>query len=63
MNFIISINRGEGFKNRWPITFPNILNLQGYVEKGDNKIFDLVGIVKRMIDNNGNEYYMSIYYI
>ena len=62
MNFIISINRGEGFKNRWPITFPKILNLQGYVEKGDNKIFDLVGIVKRMIDNNGNEYYMSIYY-
>ena len=61
-NFIISINRGEGFKNNWPIVFPNVLNLRGFIEKGNNMSFDLVGIVKRMTDNNGSEYYMSIYY-
>ena len=63
-NFIISINRGEGFNNESNIQFTETLNL---FEKVDNKKesyfnFNLIGIVKRMKDvNKGEDYYISIY--
>ena len=63
-NFIISINRGEGFKNESNIIYPEILNLFQKIEKNDSYCnFNLIGIVKRMKDlNKGEDYYISIYY-
>ena len=61
-NFIISLNRGEGFRNQNNINFPLILDLSQKIEKKDSYYkFNLVGIVKRMVDNKGTEYYISIY--
>ena len=61
-NFIISLNRGEGFKNNTKIDYPMVLDLSNIVEKKDsNSKFNLVGIVKRMVDGNLNEHYCSIY--
>ena len=61
-NFIISLNRGEGFINQNNINYPLVLDLGQKVEyKKSYSKFNLVGIVKRMIDNKGAEYYISIY--
>ena len=62
-NFIISINRGEGFKNESQIIYPMNLDLRGKIEKKDSfSNFNLIGIVKRMKDyNKGTDYYISIY--
>ena len=38
-----------------------VLDLSNIVEKDSKSRFNLVGIVKRMIDKKGNEYYCSIY--
>lgn len=60
-NFIISINRGEGFRNSYTFEFPMYLDLSGKVEKKDSYFtFNLVGIVKRIVNNKGEEYYISI---
>ena len=61
-NFIISLNRGEGFKNQNNINYPLVLDLSQKIEKKDSYFkFNLVGIVKRIVDNKGSEYYISIY--
>ena len=61
-NFIISLNRGEGFKNNAKIDYPMLLDLSNIVEKKEsNSKFNLVGVVKRMVDRKGNEYYCSLY--
>ena len=61
-NFIISLNRGEGFKNKSNINVPLLLDLTGNIEdKGSNMKFNLVGIVKRMANDINDEYYISLY--
>ena len=61
-NFIISFNRGEAFKNQEDVKFPTFIDLTGHIEKADsNKKFNLVGIIRRLIDEKGSEYYISIY--
>ena len=72
-NFIISLNRGETFKNEEDVNFPLYLDLRGKggddkklkynkVEKSDSFMtFNLVGIVRRLVDEKGSEYYISIY--
>ena len=64
-NFIISINRGEGFKNQKEIYFPINLDLnkgKAKVEKSSSfSEFYLTGIIKRLINKRGKEYYISIY--
>ena len=61
-NFIISLNRGEGFKNDVDINYPLFLDLEGKIEKQDSyKKFNLVGVVKRLIDDRDSEYYIAIY--
>ena len=57
---IISINRGDGYKIKSAINFPMVLNLQGVVEK-TLPFYNLVGVVKRVIDNKNEEYYISLY--
>ena len=60
-NFIISLNRGEGFRNRSYVNYPIQLNLSGKIEKpGSCCVFNLVGIIKRMVTDKGEEYYVSI---
>ena len=60
---IISINRGEGYKNEAYIDIPMNLNLQGNIERTDSPIlYNLVGIVKRKKDDKDKEYYISKYY-
>ena len=64
-NFIISINRGEGFKNESNIIYTETLNLGDKIESKNDSYynFNLIGIVKRMKDvNKGEDYYISIYY-
>ena len=64
-NFIISINRGEGFKNESNIIYTESLNLSDKIESKNDSYcnFNLIGIVKRMKDvNKGEDYYISIYY-
>ena len=62
-NFIISFNRGEAFKNQVNVNFPPFLDLAGNIEKGDSFMkFNLVGIIRRLIDEKGSEYYISIYF-
>ena len=61
-NFIISLNRGEGFKNNTKIDYPLVLNLTDIVEKKDSySKFNLVGVVKRMVDVKMGEYYCALY--
>ena len=61
-NFIISLNRGEGFRNQTIIDYPLVLDLTQKVEKKDSYCkFNLVGVVKRVVDNKGAEYYIAIY--
>ena len=61
-NLIISLNRGERFKINTPINYPTFLDLSNIVEKKDSySKFNLVGVVKRMVDNKGNESYCSLY--
>ena len=60
-NFIISINRGEGFRNTSAFNYPIFLDLDKKIEKPDSFFrFNLVGIVKRIVTDKGEEYYISI---
>ena len=62
-NFIISLNRGEGFKIQADVNFPLFLDLGGKIEKADSFMkFNLVGIVRRLVDEKGSEYYISVYF-
>ena len=61
-NFIISLNRGDAFKNEVEVDPPLFLDLGGKIEKADSFMkFNLVGIVRRLVDEKGTEYYVSIY--
>ena len=60
-NFIISINRGEGFRNTMNVQFPLVLDLNQMIEINTNSKFNLVGIIKRIVDNKGFEYYIALY--
>ena len=60
-NFIISLNRGEGFRNTMNVQFPLVLDLNQMIEIKTNSIFNLVGIIKRIVDNKGFEYYIALY--
>ena len=60
-NFIISLNRGEGFRNTMNVQFPLVLDLNQMIEINTNSIFNLVGIIKRIVDNKGFEYYIALY--
>ena len=61
-NFIISLYPGEGFKNKTNIDIPIQLDLLKYIEDNNSpKQFNLVGIIKRMEDDKGSEYYIAIY--
>ena len=60
-NFIISLNRGEGFKNTMFVQFPLVLDLNQMIEVNNNSRLKLVGVVKRIVDNNGFEYYIALY--
>lgn len=51
-NLIIVINRGEGYNNKSKVIYSLTMNLGGL-------IFELVGVVKRITDKNG-EYFISI---
>ena len=56
------MNRGEGFRNQTIIDYPLVLDLTQKVEKKDSYCkFNLVGVVKRVVDNKGAEYYIAIY--
>ena len=60
-NFIISLNRGEGFRNTMNVQFPLVLDLNQMIEINTNSKFNLVGIIKRIVDNKGFEYYIALY--
>ena len=50
-DLIFLINRGEGYRNQSPVNYKLKLTSGGY---------DLVGVIKRMVDNKGEEYFISI---
>lgn len=60
-NFIISLYRGESFKNQMGLEIPDELDLTEIVDNKINSKFNLVGIIKRCVDDKGIEYYISIY--
>ena len=61
-NFIISLNRGEGFKNNSNINIPMLLDLTGNIDNYKSFIkFNLVGIVKRITNDLDSEYYIALY--
>ena len=61
-NFIISLYPGEVFKNENNIDIPMELDLTNSIEDNNApKNFNLVGIIKRMTDDKGAEYYIAIY--
>ena len=61
--FIISLNRGKNYTNNLEINIPMILNLQNKIEieKSYNQ-YNLVGMVKRIVDDRQQENFIAIYY-
>ena len=61
--FIISLNRGKNYTNNLEINIPMLLNLQNKIEiaKSYNK-YNLVGMVKRIVDDRQQENFIAIYY-
>ena len=60
--FIISLNRGKNYTNTFEIQIPPVLNLKDKIETDDSpRLFNLVGIVKRMVDAKQDEYFIAIY--
>ena len=60
-NLIISLYRGESFKNEMKLEILPDLDLAAVLDNQINSKFNLVGIIKRCIDEKGFEYYISIY--
>ena len=58
-NLIILLNENEGYKIPEKINYPIFLDLTQTFKKETK--FNLVGLVKRMIDKDGSEYYCAIY--
>ena len=61
--FVISLNRGENYNNTFQPTLRMVLDLTEAKLKLQSKyyIYDLVGIMKRMINSKGDEYFIAIY--
>ena len=61
--FIISINRGENYKNDFQPPIPLYINLKNKIESVTcpNNEFNLVGIVKRFLDEKNEEHFIAIY--
>ena len=61
--FIISLNRGKNYTNNFPINIPPILNLQNKIEIVNSyNQYNLVGMVKRIVDDRQKENFIAIYY-
>jgi len=61
--FIISLNRGKNYTNNFPINIPPILNLQNKIEiENSYNQYNLVGMVKRIVDDRQKENFIAIYY-
>lgn len=60
--FIISLNRGENYKNIHQPQIPLFLDLTNKIETRDCPTqFNLVGIVKRSLDEKNEEHFIAIY--
>ena len=60
--FIISLNRGKNYSNTSQLQIPMILNLENKIEMGNSpKEFNLVGMVKRVVNEKKEEYFVAIY--
>ena len=60
--FIISLNRGKNYSNTAQVQIPMILNLANKIEMGNSpKEFNLVGMVKRVVNEKKEEYFVAIY--
>ena len=60
--FIISLNRGENYRNTYQPNVPLLLNLANKIEiKNSPSQFNLVGIVKRVVDKKNEEHFIAIY--
>ena len=56
------MNRGEELRNQSNVNCPLVLDLNQKIKTKESPCrFNLVGIVKRIVDNKGSEYYISIY--
>ena len=59
--FIISLDKGENY-NELPFKIPMELDLGAYREMNSSpKKYNLVGIVKRIVDEERNEYFIAFY--
>lgn len=60
--FIISLNRGKNYTNTFQPQIPLILDLQNKIEKTNSpQQFNLVGLVKRFVDEKQEEHFIAIY--
>ena len=60
--FIISLNRGENYKNIHQPQIPLFLDVTNKIETRDCPTqFNLVGIVKRSLDEKNEEHFIAIY--
>jgi serine/threonine protein kinase len=60
--FIISLNRGKNYTNTFQPQIPLLLDLQNKIEiKNSPSQFNLVGMVKRFVDDKQEEHFVAIY--
>ena len=60
--FIISLNRGKNYTNTFQPQIPLLLDLQNKIEiKNSPSQFNLVGMVKRFVDDKQEEHFIAIY--
>ena len=60
--FIISLNRGKNYTNTYQPQIPLILDLKNKIEIKDSPSqFNLVGMVKRFVDDKQEEHFVAIY--
>ena len=60
--FIISLNRGKNYTNTFQPQIPLILDLKNKIEiRNSPSQFNLVGIVKRFVDDKQEEHFIAIY--
>ena len=60
--FIISLNRGKNYTNTFQPQIPLILDLKNKIEiRNSPSQFNLVGMVKRFVDDKQEEHFVAIY--
>ena len=60
--FIISLNRGKNYTNTFQPQIPLILDLKNKIEiRNSPSQFNLVGMVKRFVDDKQEEHFIAIY--